>query len=98
MTFTFNNAKYNGLNPNQCPHCHNSIEPHGVNAFMTRAEDGSGLCYSIWQCAYRDCKRIFIALYKPGPNSKAELQGFLDGTPIGPNWPPFILRLNSNFN
>ncbi len=97
MTFVFENYQYDIEDPGICPHCHNGNEP---NFLFQRSSKGLGttkISYSVWQCTWRDCKRIFVSVNNLDGQGRSTFRGFLDGTPKGPYWPETITKLESRF-
>lgn len=92
MEFVYKNTRYNIEHPSQCPHCHNGIEPRLLS--QSAEKDFS---YSIWKCTFRDCGKQFVVVHSILESGQINLNGFLDGQPIGPYWPETIKNLKSKF-
>ena len=88
-------SNYNIEEPNICPHCHIVNEPKYLYHLFTHDLDNINQIITLWQCANKDCKRKFPALYFEIGPYQAEFLRFLDGLPKGPDWPKPILDLKS---
>jgi hypothetical protein len=97
MIFGHNGINYKTEDPSSCPHCHNGIEPVYISLYTGKGPGDADLCYSIWKCTYRECRRLFIAEHIIKGPGEIWFKGFLDGTPLGPHWPESILNLPSKF-
>jgi hypothetical protein len=80
--------------PNTCPHCHVINEPEFKGHYFTADSDGNSQHLTMWRCVNKDCGRNFPALF----NSDGSFERFLNGLPVGPNWPKPIENLKSGNN
>jgi hypothetical protein len=92
MIINYESLIYNVVDPSQCPHCHNGIEPRPIHQSIAHAVN-----YSIWKCTFRDCGKLFIAVHQVLDQRQLKFIGFLDGQPIGPYWPQTIKKIKSKF-
>lgn len=92
MRIIYNQFGCDVENPDQCPHCHNGIEPTLIKQSIEKA-----INYSIWKCTFRDCGKQFVAVHEIIGQGLAKFVGYLDGAPIGPYWLDTIKKINSKF-
>ena len=78
--------------PNICPHCHVTNNPHQKFQSQTRDTDDSHCNYQVWQCSNQECQKLFGILYKK-IDGKVKIASVLNGLPKGPDWPKPILEL-----
>ena len=97
MNFIFDNFNYNVENPSTCPHCHNGIEPRQLHQYSDKGPEKTFVNYSLWKCTFRECGRLFVAVYVLHGQGRHSFKGFLDGSPIGPHWPESIQKIESKF-
>jgi len=87
------NRKYHSYEePNICPHCHVTNEPHLQIAYETNNDNE---LLTIWKCSNKKCYSLFIAEYKRWDASIFKISRFLNGLPKGPDWPKPIIELKS---
>ena len=89
-----NNVPVDVDDPNICPHCHVTNNPHMQWNGYTKDTDNTPTYISVWLCSNSKCKKLFVVLHKYlGTNFV--LDRFLNGFPKGPNWPKPILELKN---
>lgn len=93
MEFNVGKRYYvNVKEPNICPHCHVTNSPKCLFTENTKDTDNSDCNYQIWQCANKECVKLFGVLYKVVDGTPA-IAKVLNGLPKGPDWPKPILEL-----
>ena len=85
-------ASHQLKDPNVCPHCHVTNEPHHAYMVATKGDDGSDQVISVWRCANRECYRHFAVLHEHEKKGWRQTR-FLTGLPKGPIWPKPIEEL-----
>jgi len=81
--------------PNVCPHCHVTNNPHRKWHQGSKDVDDISVIITAWECSNNQCKKLFLALYKKVGTQNFKFERFLNGRPKGPDWPKPILELKN---
>ena len=94
MLVNYNGQQKNLEDPNICPHCHVTNNPHYQWIIQTKDTDNIDCFLSAWLCSNAKCNKAFIAQYKLSGGNFVFTRN-LNGLPKGPDWPKPIVELKS---